>query len=746
MKNLLKLLLVSLILPVSMYAQENKLKDELFSSIENGKIETVKKIITKDKSLINSENRLGNPLISAAAVDQTEISKFLIENEVDVNFANAQGNTAIHYASMNGNLDLVKNLANNDANIKAMNNRGRGAIHYSVYSGNIQLFEYLQKNGLDTEPSSFDQSSLLHWACHGGNVDMVKYLLKRDYSLDILDGEGYSVLHWASSGNSMEMLKFLVEEKGMDVKRTNPEGNTVLQSAAFGRNIEGIKYFLTKGFEIDEKFENGESLMHLAGGIGDVEFIKFLLENGADVNATDKQGSTALNNAAFSGNVDVVGLLMDNGAVLAPSICAESACASSITPLHQAVWRAPNVVEYFIKRGVDINILDNKHKSALHEAFAGDSIRSIKLLCDAKINLNHKDKNGMTALHVGAKRGKVEGTQLLMKYNPEVNITDISGRTPLHYAAIKGNNEIIDLLLKNNSDINIKDINGNSSLDLAKYYGNNKSAKVLAAKGAKSFNKSKSLFKKDLAIGESAIWYLDHSGYAIKTKNNLLIFDYWEQEPLPINGSLNNGYVNPDEIKNMNVTVFVSHTHQDHFSPVIFEWNNKIEKINYVLGFEHDRDVEYTYIPARETKMLKGIKITPVVSNDSGQGFYVEVDGVTIFHPGDHTNISRDMCPNYTGDVKFLADMYKHTDIAFFPVTGCRFQDKVALNMGTEFALKTIQPVLALPMHGSNNEYEYKKVAEEFNKKLDINSFKYPLNRGDRFYYKSKDLSLAKSN
>lgn len=744
MKKLFNLLLISLIIPTLACAQSD-LEVKLHTSIRNGEIEIVKKIIEKDNSVINATNRLGStPLIVAASLDHVEICNFLIDNNADLNAANANGSTAIQFAALKGQLDLVKKLIEKGAKVDVRNNLGRNAIHYATFSGNIELFKYLEAKGLDMTPATADGGTMLHWACYGGNIEMVKYLLNREFSLKSVDKDGNSVLHWASIGNNLEMLKFLVDEKGLDVRMDDQTASNVLQAAASRRNIEGVKYFLSKGYEIDEKFENGESIIHLAGRIGDVDFIKYLIQKGADVNATDKQGSTALNNAVFSGNLDALAILMDNGAVLAPSVCKESACASSITPLHQATWRAPNVVEYFIKRGVDINTLDDDHKTALHEAFAGDSTRSIKLLCDAGINLNQQDKNGMTALHVGTKRGKVDGIKLLMKYKPDVNIIDISGRSPLHYAAIKGNNEIIDLLLKANADVNTKDIKGNSSLDLAKYYGNTKSAKILAANGAKSFNKSKSLFEKDLAIGESAIWYLDHSGYAIKTKNNLLIFDYWERQPLTENGSINNGYINPEELKDLNVTVFVSHTHGDHFSQVIFEWNNKIKNINYVLGFDHNTDVEYTFIPARKTKMVGNVKITPVVSNDSGQGFYVDVDGVTIFHPGDHTNISRDMDPNYTGDVKFLTDLYKHTDIAFFPVTGCRFRDKVALNMGTEFALKTMKPILALPMHGSNNEYVYKRVAEEFNEKLNINSFKYPLNRGDRFFYNNSDLSLAK--
>jgi len=745
MKKLFNLLLISLIIPTLACAQ-NKLEDKLHSSIRNGEIEMVKKIIEKDNSVINATNHLNStPLALAASLDKLDICNYLIDNNANLDAKNIHGSTALHYAALHGQLDLVKKMINKGAKVNIENNRGRSPIHYAAYSGNLELLKYLESKGLDMAPAKSDQSSIVHWACHGGNVDMVNFLLKNGYTIDAVDNGGHSVLHWAASGNSIEMIKFLVEEKGMDIMSTSQSGTSVIQSAEAGKNVEIIKYFLTKGFEIDDKFENGESFIHIAGSIGDVDFIKYVLENGADVNSTSKRGQTALNSAAFSGNVEVVELLMDNGAVLAPKICKESACASSITPLHQATWRAPNVVEYFIKRGVDINIKDDNYKTALHSAFGGDSLRSIKLLCEAGINLNQQDKNGMTALHNGIKRGKVDGVKMLLSYKPELNLQDVTGKTPLHFASINGNTEIIDILLSNEVEIDKKDNKGNSALDLAKYYGNNDAAKVLAEKGAKSFNKSKSLFDKDLAIGESAIWYLDHSGYAIKTKNNLLIFDYWERQPLTENGSINNGYINPEEIKDLNVTVFASHTHGDHFSQVIFDWNDKIENINYVLGFEHNTDVDYTFIPARETKEVGNVKITPVVSNDSGQGFYVDVDGVTIFHPGDHTNISRDMCPNYTGDVKFLADLYTHTDIAFFPVTGCRFRDKVALKMGTEFAIETMNPILALPMHGSNNEFEYKRVAEEFNKQFEKEVFEYPLNRGDRFYYKNSNSRLAKS-
>ena len=744
MKKLLNLLLITLIFPALICAQNNS-EEKLHTSIRNGELETVKKIIEKDNTIINSPNHLGStPLMVAASLDKMDISNYLIDQNAELNTANVHGSTTIHYAALNGQLDLVKQLVDKGAKVDVWNNRGRNPLHYSAISGNIELFEYLESKDLDMTPATSDQSSMLHWACNGGNVDMVKYMLNRDFSLDLLDSDGYSVLHWAAIGNTVDVVKFLVEEKGMDVRLVNETGNTVLHFAAYGKNTEAMKYLLSNGYDVNEKFDNGQTTLHLACRVGDVEFVKYLIDKGVDVNAVDNGGRTALDNAAFDGQVDVVEALMDNGAKIAPNICKESACSESTTALHSAAWRAPLVVEYFIKKGVDINIHDEDHRTALHEAMESDSVRSVKLLCDAKININQQDKDGTTALHKGVNSENVEGIKVLFKYNPEINLSDISGYTPLHYAAIKGNEDIIELLLENGAKLDAKDNKGNSALDLAMYYGNKGAAKTLKAKEAKSFKKYKNLFAKELAEGESAIWYLDHSGYAVKTKNNLLIFDYWEREPITSNGNIKNGYIDPEEIKDLNVTVFVSHTHGDHFSKVIFDWNDRIDNISYVLGFDYDTEVEYNFIPARETKVIDGIKITPVTSNDSGQGFYVEVDGVTIFHPGDHTNISRDMCPNYTGDVKFLADKYKHTDIAFFPVTGCRFQDKVALNMGTDFAIETMKPVLALPMHGSNG-YTYKSIAEKFNKEHKQEVFKYPVNRGDRFFYKKTDSSIAKA-
>ena len=63
----------------------------------------------------------------------------------------------------------------------------------------------------------------------------------------------------------------------------------------------------------------------------------------------------------------------------------------------------------------------------------------------------------------------------------------------------------------------------------------------------------------ELADGEAQIWYLGHSGWAIQTKSRFLVFDYTvESEPAEPR-SLANGHIDPQEIEDLSVVVFVSH-------------------------------------------------------------------------------------------------------------------------------------------------------------------------------------------
>jgi metal-dependent hydrolase (beta-lactamase superfamily II) len=79
---------------------------------------------------------------------------------------------------------------------------------------------------------------------------------------------------------------------------------------------------------------------------------------------------------------------------------------------------------------------------------------------------------------------------------------------------------------------------------------------------------------------EAKIWYLGHSGWAIRTKNHLLIFDYCRHGRKMLS--------NPAQsfgATNYPLYVFVSHQHRDHFDTGIFDWEKAYKNIHYIIGW-----------------------------------------------------------------------------------------------------------------------------------------------------------------
>ena len=113
----------------------------------------------------------------------------------------------------------------------------------------------------------------------------------------------------------------------------------------------------------------------------------------------------------------------------------------------------------------------------------------------------------------------------------------------------------------------------------------------------------------DLRAGEARIWYLGHCGFAVRTAQHLLIFDYQERRDgpqprtRPDTRGLDRGWVDPAEIAGDRVRVFVSHSHDDHFDPVTFGWKQTVPDIAYYLGWKAAAD-PWSPLPRRSARGL----------------------------------------------------------------------------------------------------------------------------------------------
>jgi ankyrin repeat protein len=746
-KSFFLLLLIPLsVLSLTLNGQIDENCTKIFQLIQKNNIDEIKTLIENDSKIVFCKNQRGStPLIIATNSDNFDLVKLFVENKAEVNALNNAGNSALSFAALKGNLEIAKYLSESGAKADLKSNNGRYPIHYAAYGGNLDLFRFLLK---ETDINILDdkKATLIHWAAYGGNVDIFKLLEKNGLNPQIKDADNTSALHWASNKGSVEMLKYLVDELKFDIYEDDGFLDYPMTTALRRDNIEGVNFFLDKGFDIKTKMARGYSVIQMASGIGDVDLIKRLIEMGVDVNTQDNSGSTAINWAAMSGNTEIVDLLLENGAEINPKFCSETMCSDGHSPLHAAAWGSSAMLKYLVNKGANVNIANEFGHTPLINAIRSDSLRNVKILCEAGINVNFADKFGYTALHKSAMLGDVESINILMEYKADIHAKDKQGKTALHYAAINGNNDVITTLLKAGAKIDAKDNSDNTAFYYSVYYGNEKTAETLSINKesiSKKLKVKSNLLNEDLAQGESFVWYLNHSGYAIKTKNNLLVFDYWSRGEHTDNASINNGYINPDEIKDLNVTVFASHSHGDHYSTEILEWNDKVKNIKYVIGFEPSIDVNYAYIPHQETEKIGDVEVTTIKSTDGGQAFYVTVDGVSIYHSGDHANFKTDLCEEFSAGIDFLAEKYEETDLVLLPVTGCRFSNRVGLEKGNIHAIEKLKARKVFPMHGTGREWSYSIFADEMKEHFNEDIFFVPNNRGDRVFYSNENLTTS---
>ena len=152
---------------------------------------------------------------------------------------------------------------------------------------------------------------------------------------------------------------------------------------------------LEKGYKLtDEKGEYEKThLISEAVLQGKIEYVSEILKRGYNINQRDGNGST-------------------------PIIAA----------------RSGEMIDYLIKKGADINAMDNFKMTLLaHAVVLGDADLS-KTIIKKGAKTNTKHENGASLMHLAALSCDMNTIQLMMKQKLSINAQDKNGKTPMDYA------------------------------------------------------------------------------------------------------------------------------------------------------------------------------------------------------------------------------------------------------------------------------------------------------------------------
>jgi uncharacterized protein len=158
-----------------------------------------------------------SPVADAAMRRDTGQVRALLREGADVNAAQGDGMTALHWSALNGDLDTMNVLLYAGATAEPLTRVGRYTpLHLASSRGHAASVSRLLEAG--SKPGSVTETGVqpLHLASQAGNPEAVKALLDRAADVNARDEtHGRTPLVFAASQNRLEVIRILLA-KGAD--------------------------------------------------------------------------------------------------------------------------------------------------------------------------------------------------------------------------------------------------------------------------------------------------------------------------------------------------------------------------------------------------------------------------------------------------------------------------------------------------------------------------------------------------
>jgi uncharacterized protein len=437
--------------------------------------------------------RGATPEVADAAMRGDRVAvRTAIARKADVNLAQVDGTTALHWAVERDDLETVDLLLGAGARVAARTREAVTPLQLAAINGSAPMLDRLLKAGADPNAGLTPAGdTALMMAARTGKTDAIRVLAEAGANVNAKETWGGTTpLMWAVSEGHDEAARVLIAA-GADVN-----ARSHYLAAANGRGFEGRTPVASRTDGKAEEFASGWlTPLMLAARQGDIELARVLVGAGADVDGAAGDGKTALALAIFNGNYEVASFLADNAADV------NKADAQRFTPLFWAVDRrnmetAPNfpwmvtadpmpLIRKLLDAGANPNaIVNNTPRARMREgsprivfatalmraAFAAD-LELVKLLLDrgADPKIISRDSEtmlsaaaGLAFIH-GYHRGRspeerLQVVKLFVQLGNDVNWPDDYGITPLMAAANYGNVPIVQYLIDAGADLGAHDL------------------------------------------------------------------------------------------------------------------------------------------------------------------------------------------------------------------------------------------------------------------------------------------------
>lgn len=426
--------------------------------------------------------------LAQAAKDRDPASvRALLAAGADVNAAEPDGTTALHWAAHWDDLDTADLLIRRDADVNARNELGATPLWVSSVHGSVSMVERLLQAGADVNAALPSGETPLMTAARTGIVDAARILLRHGADVDAREGSrGQTALMWAVAQRHPDVVRLLIES-GADVRARSSVRRVVVNTGTAGGDAE-----FNGSLMVVPEDRGGYTPLLFAARHGDIESAGLLLDTGADANDTAPSGTSALVVAAHGGHTALARYLLDRGAD-------PNAADAGYAALHAAILRGDHeLLDALLAQGADPNLRLARATPvrrlgsdwALDWTWVGATpFWMATMFADAAMMQTLAERgavpsstmeDGTTPLMAplamrdrrpGSDPEQVESSTLeavrtAMELGGDIGAANAAGNTALHYAAAGGFDSVVEFLVSRGAMLDAENAEGQTPLGM----------------------------------------------------------------------------------------------------------------------------------------------------------------------------------------------------------------------------------------------------------------------------------------
>lgn len=387
-----------------------------------------------------------SPVADAAMQRDNTLAAALIETGADVNLAQADGATALHWAAYHGNVSLAGLLLDAGADASAANRNGSTPMWLAASQGDAAMIEALLGGGADANEELPLGRRPLMLAARSGVVDAVRVLLEHGADPNAAEAErGTTALMQAADQGHADVIDVLIEY-GADYAAGSAPVMRSGRTAALGKANDPRNQVRRQVIAVlceQEAPDLGTLRALSALASGTTEDALLALTSGSPEAAAD----------ACDQQIDALGFVRGGGARDGED---QDANDAALLVNVGAVDSDEESVDDSGDEGADESDDDDAgDRQAAANSFFGRG------------GEREPDGGELTPLVYAARAGHIDAARVLLEAGADVNQVSRYGWSPLLAATQNRNYQLGNFLIENGADVNIANKGGWTPLYLA---------------------------------------------------------------------------------------------------------------------------------------------------------------------------------------------------------------------------------------------------------------------------------------